>query len=327
MVAVKTLIPTRWPSFQALAVSVCTWLWMMSSLTVAFIAQMVATPVLYLAGASPSTRSYWYGFILRLMTVMFIDAHPLWSLKLVKGERPLTWTAWLKGLREGRVGSTVDTRLPSRVVIMCNHVSDLDPFTTARALVPLEHKYIAKASLFSIPVGGWAMRMSGDVAVHFTSAKGGWGLKPGSVAVMFDQVKEVVVEQQLPILVFPEGTRDGSTVLKPFKKGMFDFAVQHRCHVLVMAIDGPQRCWPFPGPWFDSGEMRVAIGPLLPPTDSVEQLMESTRTHMQQLLDGMGAGAGAPAQGQKGDKAAASSKATPPPSSTATTIPSTSSSH
>jgi hypothetical protein len=37
------------------------------------------------------------------------------------------------------------------------HVLDLDPFVTARALLPLETKYIAKASLFSVPLGGWAL--------------------------------------------------------------------------------------------------------------------------------------------------------------------------
>ena len=162
MVAVKTLVPTHWPSPGVLVLSVCTWLWMMCALSFSFVCQCLATPLLY-ALCSPSTRSYWYGFLLRLAPLLFIDAHPLWSLKVVKGERPLTWTAWLRGLREGKVGAAMATSLPPRCVIMCNHVSDLDPFTTARALLPLEHKYIAKASLFSIPVGGWAMTISGDV--------------------------------------------------------------------------------------------------------------------------------------------------------------------
>jgi 1-acyl-sn-glycerol-3-phosphate acyltransferase len=147
---------------------------------------------------------------------------------------------------------------------------------------------------------------------------------------MFEQVKRIVLEEQLPILVFPEGTRDGTTALKAFKKGMFDFAVQHRCHVLVMVIDGPQRCWPFPGPWFESGEMQVAFGPLLPPTDDAETLMASTRSAMQALLDDIGASAApAPSQGQKGaavasDSSAGGSGGIPSPSGTATTIPSTS---
>jgi hypothetical protein len=171
MVAVKTLVPTRWPSLRVLVVSVCTWLWMMCALTMAFIAQVVATPVLYVTGSSAQTRSYWYGWLLRLVALVFIDGHPLWSLKVVKGERPLTWSAWWKGLREGKLGAAMGPTLPSRCVIMCNHVSDLDPFVTARALLPLEHKYVAKASLFSIPVGGWAMQISGDVSQRTTTRR------------------------------------------------------------------------------------------------------------------------------------------------------------
>lgn len=127
------------------------------------------------------------------------------------------------------------------------------------------------------------------MAVHFTSAKGGWGLKTGSVALMMDQCRRLVVEEHQPLLVFPEGTRDGTLTLKAFKRGMFDFCVKHRCSVLVMAIDGAQYCWPppYPGPWFNSGNNSVSIGPILPPGDDVDELMDRCRTAMQQLIDAM----------------------------------------
>ena len=149
--------------------------------------------------------------------------------------------------------------------------------------------------------------------MHFTSAKGGWGLKAGSVAAMFEQCRHVVVEEHLPLLVFPEGTRDGSLTLKEFKKGMFTFAVEHRCHVLVMAMDGPQRCWPFPGPWFAAGTCNVAFGALLPPADSAEQLIEDARAEMQRLLQQI---TGAPLK-------AASPKTTTSPSAAGSTAPDT----
>ena len=201
------------------------------------------------------------------------------------------------------------------------HVPQLQPRSS-----PLTHPSLWQPRLMrlvSLPplLSTAASRVGCRWPCTLRAPRGGWGLKPGSVAVMFEQVRRIVVEQQLPILVFPEGTRDGTTTLKPFKKGMFDFAVQHRCHVLVMAIDGPQRCWPFPGPWFDSGEMRVALGPILPPATNAEQLMQSTRTAMQSLLEDMGAAT--PAQGQNGTSSAAS-KTSQPPSGAGTTIPSTS---
>ena len=105
---------------------------------------------------------------------------------------------------------------------------------------------------------------------------------------------------------------------------MFDFAVLHGCSVLVMALDGPQRCWPFPGPFFDSGECRVAFGSVLPPQQDSEQLMADTRKEMQRLLDRMAQGDSAAPQAVAQQKRIAATAA--PPSTTATTIPATSSS-
>ena len=161
MVAIATLLPKEMPSGRVLLVSVLTWAWMMVSLSCALVWQVAAYPALYLA-ASPATRSYWLGWLLRLSTLLFVDCHPLWRLRIVHGQRPLSWSRWWAGRGSGDLQARA-TKLPQRLLIMVNHVSDLDPFITARALMPLEHKYVAKASLFSIPVGGWAMQLSGDV--------------------------------------------------------------------------------------------------------------------------------------------------------------------
>ena len=164
MVAVATLLPTEWPSVRVLCITLCTWLWMMLSLSFAFACQMAVLPALYLC-ASASTRSYWLGWLLRLSALLFIDGHPLWTLRVVHGQRPMGWSEWWQRLLPAVSHSVSDSPppLPSRVLVMVNHLSDLDPFVTARALLPVEHKYVAKASLFSIPVGGWAMTLAGDV--------------------------------------------------------------------------------------------------------------------------------------------------------------------
>ena len=270
-----------------LLVSVLSWGWMAATLSLAFSCQCLAYPFLALF-ASEAQRCYWLGFIFRVVSQLFIAGHPLWRLRVVRGRRPLSWAEWLSGLGAGTAGAAgaagAERRLPARLVIMCNHVSDLDPFCTNQALVPLECKYIAKASLFRIPVGGWALRLAGDVPVHFTAEKGGWGVKKGSTARMFAQCRRLVCEQGVPLLVFPEGTRDGSLQLKDFKRGMFDFAVEAGCHVLPMAMDGPQRCWPFPGPFFDSGSIKVAFGELIPPASDAPQLMEKCRSEIQKLI-------------------------------------------
>ena len=288
MVAIKTLMPKELPSLKILAITVFTWSWMMTWLTVSFLVLCAAYPVLRLLPFSAARRSYWQGFLFRLCTSPFIYAHPLWRQDIVHGRRPVTWSEWWQQqiLRDGVTGQAGQNTdgLPRKLLICSNHVSDLDPFCTSAALIPLECKYIAKSSLFDIPVGGWCMRLAGDIAVHFTAEKGGWGVKKGSVPVMFAECRRAV-EAGIPVVVYPEGTRDGTLQMKPFKKGMFDFAVENGCSVLPIAMDGPQRCWPFPGPFFGTGNIRIAFGEVIPPSKDAQQLLDTTRASIQQLIN------------------------------------------
>ena len=101
---------------------------------------------------------------------------------------------------------------------------------------------------------------------------------------MFAECRRAI-EAGIPIVVYPEGTRDGTLAMKPFKKGMFDFAVENGCSVLPMAMDGPQHCWPFPGPWFATGHVRIAFGDIIPPSKDSQQLLDQTRAAIQQLIN------------------------------------------
>ena len=172
MVAIKTLLPKELPSLRVLAITLFTWSWMMTWLTVSFAVLCCGWPVLHILPLSAGRRSYWQGFLFRAASSPFMNLHPLWSQEVVHGRPPITWAEWwqqqvLRDGISGKQGQSID-RLPRRLLICSNHVSDLDPFCTNSALLPLECKYIAKSSLFDIPIGGWCMRMSGDIAVHFT---------------------------------------------------------------------------------------------------------------------------------------------------------------
>jgi hypothetical protein len=49
------------------------------------------------------------------------------------------------------------------------------------------------------------MSMVGDLPVHFTSEKGGWGTKKGSVAELLDACRQVIRDGE-NIAAFPEGS-------------------------------------------------------------------------------------------------------------------------
>jgi 1-acyl-sn-glycerol-3-phosphate acyltransferase len=75
------------------------------------------------------------------------------------------------------------------------------------------------ANLFLVPFGGWAMSLAGDLAVHFTPDKGGWGVKKGSIGPMMDQAKSLI-NNGVFITVFPEGARSKTGELQEFKDGI-----------------------------------------------------------------------------------------------------------
>jgi len=156
---------------------------------------------------------------------------------------------------------------------------------TSYALLPMEAKYIAKASLFSVPFGGWGMWFAGDIAIHFTSEKGGWGVKKGTTAKMFDYIRYLVHELHLPVMCYPEGTRDGTLILKPFKPGMLQFAAENDCYVLPMAVSGVEVAWPYPGPFFDTADIHISIGPLIKPNKDQAALTQTVIAAIQQLID------------------------------------------
>jgi 1-acyl-sn-glycerol-3-phosphate acyltransferase len=222
-----TIVPTgRNVSIQRIIVSILIWIVIFCLWIASFIAQLLFV-VLSRPFLCQTQRLYWQGLLFRFICSPLIFFNPLWSV---------------------RVHEKAPAKLPERVLVMSNHLSDLDAFVTSATLLPHESKYIAKASLFSVPFGGWAMWLAGDIPIYFTAEKNGWGVKKGATAIMMKYCAELTNVHHIPILVFPEGMRDGSTTLKPFKQGMFKFASENDCHILPMALSGTEKAWPFQGP-------------------------------------------------------------------------------
>jgi len=185
------------------------------------------------------------GLIFRVTSGLVCWLNPMWRLTRVK---PLK-------------------AQPGRAIVMCNHLSNCDPFIMAASLFPFETKYIAKGVLFNVPFGGWAMGLAGDVPVYFTSDKGGWGTVKGSVKKMMETCRELL-DHNIPLMVFPEGARSRSGRMQTFKDGFFQFAAENGIDIIPVAVNGSQRAWS-PGDWkmnyaniyFTSGEtIKVSKG-------------------------------------------------------------------
>lgn len=207
-------------------------------------------------------RAMVLGHIFRKVSCLVIWLNPLWSVK-----------------RHGTLSAQ-----PKRAIVMCNHLSNCDPWMTAAGLFPYETKYISKGSLFKVPFGGWAMSMGGDVPVHFTKEKGGWGTVKGSIGKMMSVVKDLI-DHNVPVTVFPEGARSRTGRMQTFKDGFFQFAAEHDVPIIPVALNGSQNGW-LPGDWkLDFTTVHFTVGTAISGEKDAAALRERVKAEIVRLYN------------------------------------------
>lgn len=149
-------------------------------------------------------------------------------------------------------------RIPKQgaFIMVANHYSDFDPLVTAYTLwkhgrVP---HYLAKASLFRIPVVGGAFRATDQVPVE--RAVGG--------AAPLAAAKQLI-DKQLALVIYPEGTLTREPELWPMrgKYGAARLALHYDIPVYPAASWGAQRIlprWSKKISWFPRKDVEVIIG-------------------------------------------------------------------
>lgn len=80
------------------------------------------------------------------------------------------------------------------------------------------------------------MWLSGDLPIHFTNEKGGWGVKKGTIGKMMKVCKSYI-ESGTALTVFPEGGRTTDGRMMNFKDGFFQLALDTEATILVSACD------------------------------------------------------------------------------------------
>ncbi len=157
--------------------------------------------------------------------------------------------------------------LPARggFIVAVNHLSEIDPFTVAHFLV--DHgcppMFLAKSSLFEIPVFGRALPKLGQVPVYRGSRRAGDALAAAEQAVLGGQC----------VVIMPEGTLTREPSLWPMKghTGVGRLALATRAPVIPIGPWGPQELLaPYarrPGNLLKRPTMRVKAGPAVELSD------------------------------------------------------------
>lgn len=131
-------------------------------------------------------------------------------------------------------------RIPRRgpFIMAANHITDFDPLVTAYTLWHhgrMPH-YLAKASLFRVPVIGWAFRTTGQVAVE-RAARG----QQSTIAQ-----GERIITEGLALVIYPEGTLTRDPDLWPMrgKSGAVRMALETGVPLIPAAHWGAQKILP-----------------------------------------------------------------------------------
>ncbi len=118
-------------------------------------------------------------------------------------------------------------------VVVSNHQSMADIPIISR--LPWDMKWVAKASLFRVPVVKTMMKLAGDIPVD-RGDKDSRGKVYG--------LAESYLKRRCSVMFFAEGTRAKDDKVLAFHDGAFKLAIQAQVPVLPLAVDGSRDCLP-----------------------------------------------------------------------------------
>ena len=157
-----------------------------------------------------------------------LHAYVCWSCHAYLHVNPL-WRVRVEGRERIPRGASV---------LVVNHQSMADVAACMGLHRPF--KFVSKASLFSLPVVGWAMKM----LLYVRLERG----RPHSTRAMLDQCRHWL-RRGLAVLMFPEGTYAPGAALLHFKPGAFVLARDERVPMVPVLISGTRDLVVGDGPW------------------------------------------------------------------------------
>lgn len=187
-------------------------------------------------------------------------------------------TLWACGVRL-RSRFDEDLAPAGNFILMPNHQSLFD-IPALLATLPCETRFLAKQSLFKIPVFGWALKTGGFIPVdrHDRSR----------ASETFQSALDGL-DEGVSILLFPEETRSTDGRLQEFKRGGFLMALRSGLPVVPVGIDGTYRVRSKDSLLIRPGRVTVHYGRALSSEGlglkDKSKLMESVRQEMARLAN------------------------------------------
>ncbi len=116
-------------------------------------------------------------------------------------------------------------------IFTANH-SGLHDILSLSARLPIQFRWIAKKSLFSVPFMGWHMRRSGYISIDRDNPR---------EAAKSIILAARVIQGGVNAIAFPEGTRSKTGALGSFHSGAFALALRTGVPLVPISLEGSYR--------------------------------------------------------------------------------------
>jgi 1-acyl-sn-glycerol-3-phosphate acyltransferase len=199
------------------------------------------------------SAAVWLGIVLATIlfgvpaiAAAFVPPRGDWFLLFARG-----WARTILAFSGVRVTVRHAERFPREsVVLASNHESYADVLVIL-ANVPMQVRFLAKRSIFRIPILGWSIRAAGFVPVDRGDSTRG-------AAAVETALQRLTSGRSL--VVFPEQTRSRTGELGVFKKGAALLALKAQRPLLPIGIAGTRGVLPRGGWNMSPGPVALVIG-------------------------------------------------------------------
>lgn len=141
-------------------------------------------------------------------------------------------------------------RRDQRYVLIANHSSFFDiPCILAAVRQPI--RFMAKASLFRIPIFGWALGRAGFIPIDRKNRR---------TAVKSFELAADRIRKGNTIVVFPEEGRSRQRTMRPFQRGAFLLAMKSEQPIVPLALQGSFDVYSATARWVRPGIVTIRAG-------------------------------------------------------------------
>jgi 1-acyl-sn-glycerol-3-phosphate acyltransferase len=167
-----------------------------------------------------------------------------------------------------------------RYILVGNHNSYFD-IPCILAAIPQPIRFMAKISLFKIPIFGWALARAGFIPIDRKNRR---------TAVKSFDLAAQRIRKGNTIVVFPEEGRSPTREMRPFQRGGFLLAIKSEVPIVPIAIDGTFDVFPVGATRVRPGRVVIRMGNPIPTAGVTvrekERLSQESRGQIQQMLFG-----------------------------------------